>query len=288
MAKSWALLVGLVLGLGTATVTHASVVKWKWSGTLIVNLGALPDFKHFGTGLAMVNGSSGSGYGHLNTLRLAGGLSYTGGNNVPETIPMTNPADPGGWITLRATGIRLGTLTLNEISGGPPLGSKNTGVQPGRMKFCFLFPGCGSYTPIPLGTKGGQGVGVGGMFTLNTFSQGGGYRHSLQGAPWTIGIASIRNVTTTTPNGGISTYTKTIQGFVHGPGSNTSNTLNTSGVLQLVTPVFVQTNQEAPETFQAWWLEVRLRFIPEPNRLLLLGSGVAALLLLGRSRRRGS
>jgi hypothetical protein len=126
------------------------------------------------------------------------------------------------------------------------------------------------------------------MFTLNTFSQGGGYRHSLQGAPWTIGIASIRNVTTTTPNGGISTYTKTIQGFVHGPGSNTSNTLNTSGVLQLVTPVFVQTNQEAPETFQAWWLEVRLRFIPEPNRLLLLGSGVAALLLLGRSRRRGS
>jgi hypothetical protein len=204
-------------------------------------------------------------------------------NNVPETIPLTDFATLP---TLRATGFRLGTLTLNGISGGPPLGSKNTGVQPGRMKLCVLFPGCGNYLPIPIGTKGGAAVGVGGIVTVNTFSKGGGFHLSIWGAPWTIGLASIENVTTETPNGAITTYTKTIQGFVHGPGSNTSNTAAISGVLQVVTPVRMQTSFGTPDTYNAGWVEVRLHFIPEPGMLLLLGSGAAGLLLLGRFRMR--
>jgi hypothetical protein len=124
------------------------------------------------------------------------------------------------------------------------------------------------------------------MITVNTFQNGQGFKLSIQGAPWTIGIASIQGVTTTTPNGGISTYTKTLQGFVHGPASGTSSTAAISGVLQIIAPVFIETNLGQPDTFQAVWQELRLHFIPEPGLLLLLGSGGAGLVMLGRNRMR--
>jgi hypothetical protein len=284
MRRLATLILTAAVGLGLASSAEAGTLEW--SGTLIVKLpiwGDLRPFVHFGTGVATINGSAGGG--HINTIGWTRGLSFTGGNNVPETIPLTGPQNPTV-VTLRATGFRLGTLTLNGISGGPPLGSKNTGVQPGRMKFCVLFPGCGAYLPIPIGTKGGDAVGVGGMITVNTFSKGGGFHLSVWGAPWTIGVASIRNVTTETPNGGISTYTKTIQGFVHGPASG-SSTAAISGVLQIVTPVRIQTSGDSRDNINAGWVEVRLHFIPEPGLLLLLGSGAAGLLMLGRSRTRG-
>jgi hypothetical protein len=278
------------VGLGLASTAGAAVVEW--SGTLIVNAGPLPPFTHFGTGVATVNGSAG-GIGHINTIRLHHGLSYSGGNNVPETIPLTGPENPT-FVTLRATGMRVGraggmsnALTLNGISGGAPLGTKNTGRPPGSMKMCVLFPGCANYLPIPFGKDATNAVGVGGMFSvLDLFTKANGFELSVWGAPWTIGIASIEHVTTETPNGGISTYTKTIQGFVHGPASGTSTTAAISGVLQIVTPVFVQTTLGAPDRYKAAWVEVRLRFIPEPGLLLLLGSGAAGLLLLGRFRMR--
>jgi hypothetical protein len=278
----------LVASLGLATTAGAAVVEW--SGTMIVNVGTLPQFQHFGTGVATVNGSAG-GIGHINTIAWHDGLTFTGGNNVPEVIPLTDPDNPT-LISLRGTGMRMGdpvwsqNMTFNGISGGPPLGSLNTGRMPGKMKMCILFPGCANYLPIPFGTKGGQGVGVGGMITVNTFQNGQGFKLSIQGAPWTIGIASIQGVTTTTPNGGISTYTKTLQGFVHGPASGTSSTAAISGVLQIIAPVFIETNLGQPDTFQAVWQELRLHFIPEPGLLLLLGSGGAGLVMLGRNRMR--
>jgi hypothetical protein len=261
----------------------------EWSGTLTVKMplaGDLPPFVHLGTGVATVNGSAGA-IGHINTIQWHEGLTYTGGNNVPEMIPLTDPDNPT-LVTLRATGLRLGTITFNGIGNGPPLGSKNTGIPPGRMKMCILFKnGCLSYIPIPFATPSGNvGIGVGGLFTVNPYSKAGGFILSLQGAPWTIGLASIKNVTTETPNGIFTTYTKTIQGFVHGPASLTSTAAAISGVIQVVTPVLVETSLGAPDTLNAGWVEVRLQFIPEPRLLLLLGSGVAGLLLLGRSRSR--
>jgi hypothetical protein len=278
----------LVASLGLATTAGAAVVEW--SGTLEVNVGTLPQFLHYGTGVATVNGSVG-GIGHINTIALHHGLTFTGGNNIPETIPLTGPENPT-LISLRGTGLRVGhtnlssMFVLNGISGGPPLGSLNTGRPPGAMKMCILFPGCNNYLPIPFGTKGGQAVGIGGMITVNTFTQGGGFELSIQAAPWTVGIASIKNVTTEAPNGAITTYTKTLQGFVHGPASNTTSTALISGVIQLVTPVLVETNLGQPDTWQAVWAQITLHFIPEPGLLLLLGSGVAGLLMLGRHRMR--
>jgi hypothetical protein len=273
----------LVAGLGLASAAGAATVEW--AGTLIVAPGTLDQFQHFGTGVATVNGSAGGG--HINTIRWRRGLSFYRGNNLPETIPLTDPEHPT-LMTLKATGLRLGTQTFNGISGGPPLGSKNTGIPPGEMNMCILFPSCAAYLPFPFGTPSENvGIGVGGSLTVNTFSKGNGLKVSIWGAPWTIGLASIKNVTTETLNGAITTYTKTLQGFVHGPASGSSSTAAISGVLQVITPVLIRTNLGAPDTWQAAWFEVRLHVIPEPGLLLLLGSGVAGLMLLGRSRMRG-
>jgi hypothetical protein len=294
----------LLASLGLATTAGAATVEW--SGTLIVNVGTLPQFNHQDTGVATLNGSAGAGataggalLGHINTLTMPpGGLAFSGGNNVPETIPLTDP-DNATLITLRATGMRVGKVgtgflqdptvgpaVWEGISGGPPLLSP-TGRPPGNMKMCILFPGCGNYLPIPFGTRNNtNAVGIGGIFTVNTFSKGHGFKLSVWGAPWTIGLASIKNVTTETPNGAISTYTKTLQGFAHGPASGTS-TAAISGVLQVVTPVLIRTSLGTPDTWQAVWTELKLHFIPEPGLLLLLGSGIAGLVLLGRSRMRG-
>jgi hypothetical protein len=275
----------LAAGLGLVAPAGAAVVEWE--GTMITNMGRMPQFVHQGTGVSTVNGSAGA-IGHISSITWNGGLTHTGGNSVPETIPLTGPENPT-LISMRMTGMNMGSLSFNGISDGPPLGSKNTGIAGGQMRMCILFPGCGVYLPIPFG-RGSDAVGVGGMFTVNTFSKAGGFKMSLQGAPWTIGLASMRNVTTETPNGAVTTYTRTIQGFVHGPASVTSGSSAAaiSGVLQIVTPVLVETSLGSPDKWQAVFTQVKLHFIPEPGLLMLLGSGIAGLLLLGRSRMRGS
>jgi hypothetical protein len=275
--------IGLSLILAVPSLSTAAVLAW--SGTLRIGapLASGQEFVHIGAGVATVNGSG--GLGHLDTIRFAGGLSYTGGNNVPESIPLTNP-DNATLITLRATGLRVGMFTLNGISGGPPLGTKNTGIPPGHMKACILFPGCGNYLPIPFGTvSGNRGVGVGGLWTVNTFSKGHGFKISVSGAPWSIGVASIQNVTTVTPNGAVTTYTRTAQGFVHGPVSATSATARAGGVVQLVTPMRLKTSLGAPDTYEGIFMTLTIHFVPEPSTLLLVAGGLGAL-ALGRRRRR--
>jgi hypothetical protein len=269
----------LVAGLGAAAPAAAAALKW--AGTLQLTLGSLPPILNLGTGAANVNGSGGAG--HLNTLRLVGGLTGS-----VATIPLTGPENPT-LVTLRVTGLGLGSGTLDGISGGPPLGPQNTLPVVGDAKMCILFSGCANYLPIPFPSfpHSQIGMGVGGFWDYFPLDKGNAFKYSLWYAPWTIGIASIRNVTTETANGAITTYTVTIQGSAHGPASGTSNTAVTSGVIGLVTPTRVQTNLGSPHRFEAVSAQLTLRFIPEPGRVLLLGSGIAGLVLLGRSRLRG-
>ena len=59
------------------------------------------------------------------------------------------------------------------------------------------------------------------------------------------------------------------------------------GVIQLVAPTQVQTNLTTGTNDKiASGQRLIIRFIPEPGLLLLIGSGVAGLALLGRSRMR--
>jgi hypothetical protein len=89
------------------------------------------------------------------------------------------------------------------------------------------------------------------------------------GSPWTTGTAMVADVTLT--------------GEAHGPGSQTSSTAQASGFVRLVTPVFVSTNIPASAVVPVFAF-IDLHFVPEPGTLLLLSSGIAGLVLFGRSR----
>ena len=82
-----------------------------------------------------------------------------------------------------------------------------------------------------------------------------------------------------------ATSNSTFTGFHHGASSG-SQTGQPSGVLLLVNPSAVITTLNSPANFLGLPLELQLHFVPEPGLLLLLGSGVAGLTLLGRFRTR--
>jgi hypothetical protein len=66
-----------------------------------------------------------------------------------------------------------------------------------------------------------------------------------------------------------------------------STTGQPSGVVQLVTPMQVWTNLPTGSNAKlSLFGYLGIHFIPEPGMLLLLGSGVAGLVLLGRHRMR--
>ncbi|MBW2289859.1 MAG: PEP-CTERM sorting domain-containing protein, partial [Deltaproteobacteria bacterium] len=86
-----------------------------------------------------------------------------------------------------------------------------------------------------------------------------------------------------TKDGGFVTLSRT--GFVHGAASSNSSTATGSGLIQLIAPqqVTVQgVNSNSSEL--TLFASLTLHFVPEPGLLLLIGSGVVGLGLLGRSR----
>jgi hypothetical protein len=187
------------------------------------------------------------------------------------------------------------TGTWGGISGGAASTGPGGGVLPqgGIMKICLLTTACTVYLPIILtqpttvnGVPGGdvKGVGVGGLITAGRYS---GIRFSLQAAPWTIKTATVLDQIT--PAGGppqiMSTWVA--KGWAHAPVSTTSSTAQPSGVIQLVTPNQVVTNlpSGSSEKIGSFVILV-IHFIPEPGLLVLLGSGVAGLAMLGRRRAR--
>ncbi|MFQ5415733.1 MAG: S8 family serine peptidase [Myxococcota bacterium] len=183
----------------------------------------------------------------------------------------THTPASGTAATLRIEGV-LGNGTLGPILGGVPLTQKTLPLQ-GIMRLCLLAPGCGLPVEVPLTVHGTAGVGIGGLVTASS----SGIRISIQGAPWTIGTATVTNVMTSM-SGYASPY---YQGFGHTPMSGTLSA-SSIGTLQLVTPIKVTTNLPNPDIGGFGVLNVR--FVPEPGGLMLLLTGAAALALLGRKR----
>ena len=260
----------LVLAAGSAPASQL-----PWSGTFSLEFGTVPPIVAQGGGVATLNGSS--TVGHLQTLRLAGGIAKA------TTIPLTDPENPG-LVSLRATA-SLGTGTFSGISGGPPLPPAGN-VLPvrGLLRICLALPGCSANLPVPLPIDGLKGVGIGSRITVNTFSAGAGVKISLDASPWTLGVAFVTGIPT--PSGGFSTVTA--RGFVHGPVSGTSSTADPagSGAIRLVTPVRVTTNLFPPNDVLALMGTLTVHFVPEPGLLLLMGSGIAGLAVIGRHRSR--
>jgi len=262
-----AMLVGLAGSAGANTLT--------WDGTLALDLGALPSVAVQGSGVATVNASGGTT--HLTTLYLSGGITGTG------VAIVTDPDTTGDIPSVRITA----TLNAGSITGisaqGQAINGSNTLPVSGVAKICTILGGSqGCDFSLPLGltkNNGNTGIGVGGLLTLFV---GNTLLISIEAAPWTLAPGSGVNQTA---NGAFQTLTRT--GFAHGPGSNNSTTNLDSGVVQLISPQTVSSiglpaNNENLSLFSS----LTLHYVPEPGLILLIGSGVVGLGLLGRSRLR--
>jgi hypothetical protein len=308
-----------LLGIGTAVAFAvagtASAAPLNWEGTLTARIAALPDLVSSGGGVATVNGSAGSIPAHLATLRLAASRGHVTGT---DTNIITDPETAGNGIAAVIINFEGGTGTLGPISGA--IASTSTLTQNsmpigGVAKICLLSTVCTDFLPLLLtqpttngarfqvntatpnqltpnalqgkrlgipGT-GIKGVGIGGLITVGGFSA---VRISVEAAPWTVKTATA--IDQTDDNTGLAAFHNvTRMGFAHGPASGTTSTAQTSGVLQIVTPSQIRTNLSLGSNVKISTLtEMLIHFIPEPGLLLLLGSGVLGLALLGRSRMR--
>lgn len=179
----------------------------------------------------------------------------------------------GGLATPR---IGAGVLSLLGVSGGSATASGALPLQ-GRI-------GAGaSHGPAVITSLSASsfGPGVGGPLLVATTTNTGIARISLQGAPWMVGSASLHSQTA---NGALQTFIE--RGFVHGPSSGTSDVLQ-SGTIGLVTPIQIQSQYTGSPVFTfGVFGELTLRFVPEPNEMLLLLPGSGLLAVLGRRRRR--
>jgi len=289
MRKLFVLMATAFLALGTAGVANAAVLNWEGTATILV--AHFAPGKLTGGGVATINGSSGAVPAHLSTLRLAASRGQIQGTGIMlVTDPYTSGANPA----LRYEGVGGGTGTWGGISGGAASTSTGGGILPlgGTLKYCILSSACTAYLAIALTRpttvngvpgSGTKGVGVGGLITGG---HPGGLIFSLQAAPWTIKTATVVDQVTTPPIFGDQEFVPWVtKGWAHAPVSTTTSTAQPGGMVQLVTPNQIVTNGPINEKMGSFVILV-IRFIPEPGLLLLLGSGVAGLALLGRRRMR--
>ena len=286
--RRWFVFVAAIsIVVGAAGVASAAPLNWE--GTLTVIIADNPRVAVTGGGVATLNNSAGGIPAHLGTLRLAESRGNISGT---EPVYITDPEVAGNGVAAIIVGAGLGTGTFAPISGGAALTQELLPMH-GVAKICILSTSCTSFVELPLTGPttvngapgmGNKGVGIGGLLTAGGY---GGIRVSLQGAPWTIKTTTVIDQIETT--GGQIIFTpQTAQGWVHAPASTTSNTAQSSGVVQLITPGQIETNLPLGTSDKMAGLVIlAVHFIPEPGLLLLLGSGVVGLAVLGRRRMRG-
>ena len=245
LAASMALLLSISGGVFQARA--AILESHGWMG---IQIAALPTVQLPGTPSVLVNGSSGSG--HLDGLSIAAGQFST-----------------VGFVLSTTTGTGIGGIQLTASNAtGHFTGGTGAGTLTGKMalggvsKLCLFGPCSNAFgnLVIPLDVVGSGGA---------AFADGA-VKVTTIGAPWTSG---------TVPFG-----TQTVMGSLHGPASLTSSTARPSGVVSLVSPIFISTSLTASTPVIPGVAFLTLHFVPEPGTMLLLGSGIAGLVLLGRSR----
>jgi hypothetical protein len=259
-----------LLVVGFAGTSSAAVVN------VLTTVGTKLGFGQLGvitaTGVMTINRSQGGD--HLNTIRVA---PTDPADSAP--VPVTDPETTGTVASNIVDGGEGLGGTFAPLSGGGPL-TQNTLALAGVARVCLIFSGCGISLPLVLtANSGATGVGVGGQVTIGG---AGPIRISLQNSPWQLGTATRLQ---STSNGVV--ITRMMGGFLHGPQSNVSSTAKLSGVVQLITPIQVLVKGIASNGQNlSLFTSLTVHFIPEPGLMLLLGSGVVGLALLGRSRLR--
>jgi hypothetical protein len=271
----------------------ASGAALNWEGTFTLDMGG--DFGKGvfgGGGVATVNSFGGDVPAHLNTLRLVPSRGHIAGTS---TNFVTDPEAAGnGVAAIIYEGVLGGTGTFVGLSGGAASTSTGGGIMPvqGLLKICLLSTACTEYLGLPFSLPttvngvpgtGIKGLGIGGSGTVGGY---GGIRISLQWGPWTIKSTTMIDQITTI-NGSREFVTVVQKGFAHAPISTTTSTAQPGGMVQLVTPNQVATNLPLGSNDKvSASAALLIRFIPEPGLLLLLGSGIVGMALLGRARMR--
>ena len=201
----------------------------------------------------------------LHAIHLYGGIT---GSSV---IPVTDPNVTGMVKSFRVEA-SLGTGALSPFSPiATPQLTNNSLPLNGGLRVCLFTAGCDTSYRIPFATSQGEkGVGIGGLWTLGGY---GTVRISIESAPWTFLTVEMNGTWEGDP------WTFVPSGFIHGPYSFEGSAGATGGLIQLVAPVYITGGFEAVGV-----VTQTLRFVPEPEFLLLIGAGVAGLLLIGRGR----
>jgi hypothetical protein len=224
-----------------------------FEGTFQVAIASLPAFSLSGAGTASVTGTG----SELAGITLPSGVFATLGASMPVTDDAAFPL----------AGVKASASNAAGSFSGSPLAGPMAVV--GQATLC-LFAACNdgpaANVVVPFTVGGTRGVGLGG----GPISVGGLLSLTLQGAPWTSGTAMAGSAS--------------LQGFVHGPASGGAESAAAiGGVLQLVTPITIQTDLVAAPVLPAFGI-LTLQFVPEPGTLLLVAAGTAGLALLGRKR----